>query len=148
MRFVRYGPRAVTTAPCFFGFSVLLALASCAAAPPVNSDVGSCPIAGSANWAASINALNRPTPTLIVTGSVTVPTGGYRPSLVLAQVAESYPVQVFIRLELNPPAGMATQAIVTHEVRGEWPMSSPVGSVTVRCRGHLLAHVSPVPSAR
>jgi hypothetical protein len=84
---------------------------------------------------------------LIVTGKVAVPTGGYRPSLVLEQVAESHPVQVFTRLHPNPPEGGATQAVGTHEVRGSWPMSTPVGSVTVRCGSRVLAQISPIETA-
>jgi hypothetical protein len=83
-------------------------------------------------------------PMLIVTGKVMVSTGGYRPSLMLEQVAESYPVQVFTRLHPNPPGGGATQAVGTHEVRGRWSMSTPVGSVTVRCGSRVLAQISPI----
>jgi hypothetical protein len=86
-------------------------------------------------------------PTLIVTGKVTVPTGGYQPALLLEHVAESYPVQVMTRLHPNPPAGPATQAVVTHDVRGQWAMADPVGSVTVRCGGEVLARISPVETA-
>jgi hypothetical protein len=84
---------------------------------------------------------------LVVTGRITVPTGGYQPALQLEQIAESYPVQVFVRLHPNPPSGSSTQAVVTQEVRGTWPMQPPVGSVTVRCGGQTLAHISPVETA-
>ena len=124
-------------------------LACCAAVPADGTTAGECPIAGSSDWAAWVNAMPGPDarPSLIVTGKVTVPTGGFRPQLDLEQVAESHPVQVFARLHPNPPTGGATQAIVTHEVRGEWPMSPPVGSVTVRCGGQVLARISPVETA-
>ena len=123
-----------------------LALTSCVAVSQFGRTGPSCPIAGSSNWSAWINAMPGPDaePMLIVTGKVTVPTGGYRPSLVLEQVAESHPVQVFTRLHPNPPGGGATQAIGTHEVRSSWPMSTPVGSVTVRCGSRVLAQISPI----
>ena len=88
-----------------------------------------------------------PRPNLVVSGRVTVPTGGYRPVLQMGPIAESYPVQVTVLLQPNPPAGGATQAVVTHDVRGTWPMQKPVGSVTVRCGGRTLAHISPVSTA-
>lgn len=86
-------------------------------------------------------------PTLIVTGKVTVPTGGYRFEWRDMRVMESYPVQVAVELEAIPPAGPATQALVTHDVRGEWPMSPPVGSLTVRCGDMVLARIAPVETA-
>lgn len=125
-------------------------LASCAAVPasgPAAS--GPCPIAGSGNWAAWINAMPGPNarPTLIVTGKVTVPTGGYSWQWADMRVMESHPVQVVADLRVIPPAGGATQAIVTHDVRGEWPMSPPVGSVTVTCGNQTLARIAPVETA-
>ena len=86
-------------------------------------------------------------PTLIVTGKVTVPTGGYTWEWADMRVMESYPVQVVADLRVTPPAGGATQAIVTHEVRGEWPMSPPVGSVTITCGNRTLGRISPVETA-
>ena len=132
-----------------FGIAAPLVLASCAAAPQPGRTGPSCLIAGSSEWCAWMNAMPGADgkPMLIVTGKVMVPTGGYRPSLVLEQVAESHPVQVFTRLHPNPPGGGATQAIGTHEVRSSWPMSTPVGSVTVRCGSRVLAQISPIETA-
>ena len=110
---------------------------------------GSCPIISSSDWGAWIDAMPGPNSEskLVVSGRVTVPTGGYQPTLHLDQVAESYPVQIFVRLDPNPPNGAATQAVVTQEVRGTWPMQPPVGSVSVRCGAQTLAHISPVETA-
>lgn len=108
-----------------------------------------CPIVGSSDWAAWVSAMPGPgaQPKLIVTGKVTVPTGGYQPALELGAIAESYPVQVTAILHPRPPAGPASQAVTTHEVRGEWPMQPPVGSLTVRCGNQVLARISPVETA-
>ena len=130
------------------GTSALL-LASCA---PVDAGPGgptACGIAGSSGWAAWVNAMPGPNmrPTLTVTGKVTVPTGGYRFAWRDLRVMESYPVQVAAELEAIPPAGPATQAAVTHEIRGEWPIDPPVGSLTVRCGDRVLARISPVETA-
>ena len=135
------------------GIAVLLAglaLGSCAAAPaPVAQDpLGSreCAITASSDWAAWVNAMPGPgaRPTLIVTGKVTVPTGGYRFAWRDMRVMESYPVQVAVELEAIPPAGGATEALVTHDVRGQWPVSPPVGSLTVHCGDRVLARIAPV----
>lgn len=128
----------------------LIALAACAAVPAESAPAATCPISGSSDWAAWVNAMPGPNmqPTLIVTGRLTAPTGGYDPQLRLEQVAESHPVQAFVRLHPNPPSGPATQAVTSYEVRGEWPMSPPVGSVTIRCGDELLARISPVETAQ
>lgn len=120
--------------------------ASSRSTTPPSSD---CPIIESSDWAAWINAMPGPNarPKLIVTGKVTVPTGGYRIEWGDMRVAESYPVQVFADLRVIPPSGMATQVITTHNVRGEWPMDPPVGSFTVRCGDRVLARISPVETA-
>ena len=130
-----------------------LSLASCAAVPPPPSQgpAGSmeCGIIGSSDWAAWVNAMPGPNarPTLIVTGKAMVPTGGYRFEWRDMRVMESYPVQVAVELEAIPPAGTATQAVVTHEVRGQWPISPPVGALTVRCGDTVLVRISPVETA-
>ncbi len=87
-------------------------------------------------------------PTLIITGKVDTPTGGYQVALDRAlRIAESYPPQVFATLRVTPPTGVATQAVVTHQVRWEWPVDQPIGSVSVRCGEKHLAHISPVQTA-
>ena len=128
----------------------VLMLNSCAAVPPPQGPGGAdCGITGSSDWAAWVNAMPGPNakPTLIVTGKVTVPTGGYRFDWRDMRVMESYPVQVAVELDAVPPTGGATQAVVTHEVRGQWPIDPPVGSLTVRCGDTVLARISPVETA-
>ncbi len=127
-----------------------LALGSCAAVPaPHGIGEAECGIIRSNDWAAWVNAMPGPNarPTLIVTGKVTVPTGGYRFEWRDMRVMESYPVQVAVELDAIPPAGGATQAVVTDEVRGQWPISPPVGSLTVRCGDTVLARIAPVETA-
>jgi hypothetical protein len=125
-----------------------LLLGACQAVPQQPA-LAQCPIIGSSDWAAWVNAMPGPgaRPTLIVNGKVTVPTGGYRVEWADFRVAESYPVQIFGELRVIPPGGYATQVVTTHDVRGEWPMDQPVGSVTIRCGNRLLARVGPVETA-
>ena len=124
-----------------------LALASCQTMPPTMSH--SCPAVSSSNWQAWINAMPGPNsqPKLIATGKVVTPTGGYTYRWGEPTIMESYPVQVSVQLILIPPNGPATQALETHEVRAEWPMSPPVGSFTVTCGDKMLGRVSPVETA-
>ena len=84
---------------------------------------------------------------LIATGKVTVPTGGWTFRWRDLRVMDSYPVQVVAELEAIPPAGAATQAVMTHEVRGDWPVEPPVGSFSVRCGDRVIARVAPVATA-
>ena len=126
---------------------------SCAAVPPPPAQGSGgaieCGITGSSDWAAWVNAMPGPNakPTLIVTGKVTVPTGGSQFEWRDMRVMEIYPVQVAVELDATPPAGAATQAVVTREVRGQWPIDPPVGSLTVHCGDTVLARIAPVETA-
>lgn len=116
--------------------------------PPASSQ--DCPVIRSSGWQAHVDAMPGPNtnPRLIVSGRVTVPTGGYQVALRMGQVAESYPVQVTVYLDATPPTGMASQALVTHDVRGNWASEERVGSVTVRCGSRSLARIDNVATAR
>lgn len=131
--------------------TVALALASCAAVPPADEPRPgfACGATGASDWTAWVNAMPGPgaRPTLIATGKVTVPTGGNRFEWGDLRVMESYPVQIVAELRTIPSEGAATQATVTHDVRGEWPIDPPVGSFTLRCGDMVLAQVSPVETA-
>lgn len=120
--------------------------------PPPQPDMPTpdCPISGSSDWHAHVDAMPGPNrqPQLNVTGKVTVPTGGYTLALRMGQVAESYPVQVTVYLDATPPSGPATQALETREVRGTWPSEERVGSVTIRCGRQVLARLSNIETAR
>lgn len=130
-------------------FAAGVLLASCASVPAAPAGPLACPVTGSSDWRAWINAMPGPNaqPTLIVTGKVTAPTAGYHFAWGDPVVMESYPVQVALELRAHPPAGPAAQVVTTYDVRGQWPMSPPVGSVTVRCGDMVLARISPVETA-
>jgi hypothetical protein len=109
-----------------------------------------CPITRSGEWNAWVNMMPGPgsRPTLHVTGKVVVPTGGYQMSFdPQLTVRRSYPAQAVARLRVAPPAGPATQAVMTHEVRWEWPLSEPIGSLDIVCEGETLARISQVQQA-
>jgi len=118
--------------------------------PPGPGADAPCPITRSGEWNAWVNMMPGPNsrPTLHVTGKVVVPTGGYEigfdPQL---QVRESYPAQAFATLRVTPPSGPATQAVMTHDVRWEWPLGQPVGSVIVSCGDKTLAEITRIQTA-
>lgn len=131
-------------------------LAGCSAAvpppqplPPSPGPGTTCPVIESSKWKAWVDAMPGPTsrPRLVVTGRVTVPTGGWRFAWRDVRVMESHPVQVAAELEAIPPAGPATQALVTHDVHLDWPVPPPVGTVTIRCGGRVLATIDSVDTA-
>jgi hypothetical protein len=86
---------------------------------------------------------------LVVTGKVVTPTGGFQVAFdPRMQVRESHPAQAFVTLEVADPEGApVTQAQVTHEVRWEWPLNGPVGSVIVRCGDKTLAEITRIQTA-
>jgi hypothetical protein len=103
-----------------------------------------CPILGSSTWAAWVDAMPGPGshPTLVVTGKVEVPTGGYQLALRLDNAAEHV-----VRLEATPPSGPATQAIITHDVHGNWSVESPVDAVTIRCGRQVIGVITEIATA-
>ena len=110
----------------------------------------SCPVSVSREWKAWVNMLPGPaTPTLNVAGKVNTPTGGYQvsfdPSL---QIRRGYPAKAFATLRIFPPPAGAVQAVVVHEVRGQWPLGQRIDSVEIRCGEETLATIAPVESAR
>lgn len=135
--------------------SLLMLVAACqAAAPAVDGNPpaagGTCDKLSSSDWRAWINAMPGPgaSPTLIVTGKVRTPTGGWRLGLRLDPAAmESDPPQRTVWLDAVPPSGAATQALVDHQLRGSWPVTPPLGAVHIRCGDRMIGHVSPVETA-
>lgn len=133
-------PAAILTAP----LAGLLG-ACMTATPSVDDRTARCPISSSSNWNAWIDAMpGTEGPKLIVTGTVVAPTGGYTFAWRDLRRMESDPVQIVAELEALPPDGMATQALDSHDLRGEWAQSPPVGSVTITCGSRTLARISPV----
>ena len=126
-----------------------LALSACPVAPAAVSQDDACRSVVGSDFAAWVNAMPGPNarPKLIVTGKVATPAGGYRIRFDALTVMESYPVQIIADLIVTPPDGPATQAVMTHDVRGEWPSEEKVGAVTVRCGARTIARISPVETA-
>ena len=129
-----------------FPAAAALALAACATAAPHPG--GACPITSSEGWRAYVDAMPGPRrPRLVVTGRVTVPTGGWRLALELGPTREIDPAVQEVILRAQPPSGPASQAMVTHEVTGTFQALPRYGAVVVRCGSGTIAEISPVPTA-
>ena len=114
--------------------------------PPV-APVEACPIQSSRNWRAWVTLEPGPPARsmLHVTGTVVAPTGGYRIEFVPElTVIKSYPVQMVAQLLPIPPEGPASQALASHNVRWQWPLAGPVGTVAIRCGDRTLSNISTV----
>lgn len=111
-----------------------------------------CPITASRDWTAWVNAMPAPGargPALVVSGKVVTSTGGYQVAFERnMQVRRGQPPQAFVTLYVAPPeVPAASQVASTHEVRWEWPLSQPVGSVVVRCGDKTLAEITNIQTA-
>lgn len=110
-----------------------------------------CPITASRDWTAWINAMPGPNsrPTLVVSGKVVTATGGYQVAFDrYLQIRKELPPQAFVTLHVaSPDMPSNTQAAVTHEVRWEWPMAQPLGSVVIRCGDKTLAEITNIQTA-
>ena len=117
--------------------------------PPYQPTPPECLISASREWTAWINRMpGTGAPNLVVSGKVTTPTGGYQVAFdPRIQIRKGYPAQAFVTLNVAAPTGPATQATVTHEVRWEWPLNQPVGSVIVSCGDKTLADITRIQTA-
>ena len=125
-----------------------LLLSACATASVQAGAASACPIIGSSDWAAWVDAMPGPDrPRLLVTGKATVPHGGYVASLALGAVLEIHPPIQEVELVLGSRHGRGvpvTAMVETHEVRGEFPALQSYGAIRIRCRDQIIAEISPV----
>jgi hypothetical protein len=86
-------------------------------------------------------------PELVVSGTVTTPTGGHRTYLTLGPTLRSEPPQQIVNLEIKALGDIATMMVVTEEVRGRFRALPRYGAVIIRCNGQEVGRVSPVQTA-
>lgn len=121
------------------------------AGPPNQPQPPECPISASRDWQAWVNAMPGPNsrPMLAVSGKVVTPTGGYQVAFDRdLQIRRDQPPQAFVTLHVaSPDVPMNSQAAVTHEMRWDWPLNQPVGSVVIRCGEKTLAEITNIQTA-
>lgn len=145
-------PRAAATL-------ILTAVAACqpmdealpVSAGPQPGLSASCPVIGSSEWAAWVNAMPGPgsTKELIATGQVVLPTPGYTVTLTAGAADRSAtPVQQLI-LTATPPTGMVPQVLKTMTVRYQGPaISMNYRAIRIMCGRQMLTEIKDVPVAR
>lgn len=110
-----------------------------AAAEPADA----CPVIASTGWRVATGmAAGGKDRVLAVTGTVTLPTPGWR--LELAQGAadrSARPVQHF-QLLASPPAGIVAQVLTDYPVAAETPALGAYGGVVIQCEGRVLAEIT------
>jgi hypothetical protein len=105
-----------------------------------------CPITGSSDWTARYDDAAGEKPSVLVTGKVTVPSGGYEVALEKGYVQRLDPPRQQVIVRLIRPEGMATQALETHDLSLSFrPDDKAVDGVTIRCGDKTLASISPLP---
>ena len=83
-------------------------------------------------------------PRLVVSGRVTLPTGGYRVALVAGPVQRLEPPVRQVILRTTPVRGGATQAVVTHDVQGVFEHEPGVERVSVRCGDGIVGLIQTI----
>jgi hypothetical protein len=121
------------------------------AGQPTQPQPPECPITASRDWQAWVNAMPAPNarPTLVVSGKVVTATGGHQVAFDrFLQIRRGQPPQAFVTLHVaGPEMPGSGQAAVTHEVRWDWPLGQPVGSVVIRCGDKTLAEITNIQTA-
>ena len=97
-----------------------------------------CPISSSSDWAAWVKPMDQGRSRLVVTGNVTVPSGGY--SVALKSRRPDKRVQQ-IDLQATPPEMTGTPEAPTLAVRGEFPALDDYELVRIHCGARVLATI-------
>ena len=99
-----------------------------------------CPIVSSGEWAAHVDVMPGPgsRPTLIVTGTLGVKPAATTVLRLEPYVLESNPPQRVVTLVAAVPREPTIDLLTRREVRGQWPVTLPIGAVHIRCGGQTL----------
>lgn len=81
---------------------------------------------------------------LVVTGTVTTPTGNNRRSLVAGPVTLTTPPDQFVDLHIKGIGNIATAMVLTKEVRGRFPALAAYGAVIITCNGDQIGRVQTI----
>jgi hypothetical protein len=103
-----------------------------------------CQIHGRGDWAAHIDAMPGPNarPRLIVTGTIGVKPAARAELRLDPAVLESNPPQRIVNLVVRLPTEPTIDSLIRREVRGEWPVTPPLGAVRIRCGGRNVASIT------
>lgn len=138
----------------------LLLLAACAkdggandnAEPTQNGDVSAsddCPVIGSQNWTAWIDAQPPGPARLHIRGETVLPTPGYTASWRVGAADRMMPPGQHMHLSFTAPGGIVAQVLTTEEVGFEGDATYPEYRVIfVQCGDRQLAEITEIPIAQ
>ncbi|HEX8578031.1 MAG TPA: hypothetical protein VF655_00365 [Allosphingosinicella sp.] len=124
-----------------------LVMTGCVTTKPVDPYYSPCKAISTRDWTAVVAVQKNPNvfepdaTTVLVTGTVTVPTGGYELAIEGGPLVQLKPPVQQVLLRTNAPDGMATQAIVEEQVSGRVPFDRRATSVAIRCGDATVASV-------
>jgi hypothetical protein len=129
-------------------------LAGCETGREPDRYYAACKALGSSDWAAYIEVDKEekfPFPeedTLVVSGTVKLPTGGYELSIGQGALVQLQPPVQQVILRTVAPQGMATQAITEQRVSGRLAFDRSAKSVDVRCGDATIARIPVITDRR
>ena len=115
--------------------------------PPADPYYSTCKAISTRDWTAVVELQKNPNvfesdaSTVLVTGTVTVPTGGYELAIEGGPLVQLKPPVQQVILRTTAPDGLATQAIVEEQVSGRVPFDRRAKSVAIRCGDATIASV-------
>jgi hypothetical protein len=131
-----------------------LVLGGCVTKPDRETFYTPCKAIETRDWSAHLEVSKEgifPFPTevaLVVSGTVTVPTGGYELAIDKGPLVALEPPVQQVLLRTTAPDGMATQAITEERVRGSMPFDKRAKSVAIRCGDATIARIPVIEDRR
>lgn len=113
---------------------------------PLQQADGDCPIVSSTGWGAWIEKKGEEN-ILTVSGRVTLPSAGYRTSLVFGETREINPPSQTVRLVVRAPEGPSAQVITEKEVVEQFNGLPRYSEVIITCGGQTIGRVGKVVTA-
>lgn len=114
-----------------------------APATPAGPPSKDCPIISSEGWGAWIEKKGEEN-ILTVSGRVTLPTAGYRTSLVFGETREIDPPGQTIKLIVRAPTGAGAQVVTEKEVVEQFKGLPAYSDVTITCGGRTIGRIGKV----
>jgi hypothetical protein len=114
----------------------------------------SCRALATRDWSAHVvlgKAAKFPFPeeaSLVVSGTVQVPTGGFELSIIPGSLVQLDPPVQQVILRTIAPEGLATQAITEERVTGSVPWDKRAKSVSIRCGDGTIASIPTIEDRR
>ena len=113
------------------------------ASEPARQVSSDCPIISSKEWGAWIETEGEKN-MLTVSGRVTLPSAGYRTSLVLGETREINPPGQTVKLVVTASTGPAAQVVTEKEILQQFDGLPAYSDVTIACGGETIGRIAKV----